>query len=356
MTSIKVKVPTRIDLAGGTIDLWPLHTLMNRAATVNVGITVFQKAEVNLNQDSNMIRVVSKDLNQGFETSFDEITAGSDLPLVRALIKEFWDSDLCGFSLETSCESPAGAGLGGSSCLSIAIASALTYARAEAEGKEAIIDERRLVATVQNLEARIINAPTGCQDYWGGVRGRVNILDFKNSGMEIETFHDDTVKDLLDEHMIVAYSGKSRDSAMNNWQIFKNVFDGDKEALGILTQIGELGFLVGEALKAQDVMAALDLSEKEWSVRKQLWAGIETKETKAIDTAAKNAGAIFSRVCGAGGGGVMVIFCKPEVRKEVCSAIEAEGATVMNASISSEGISVQAKKHKLEKVEPAQFV
>ena len=165
------------------------------------------------------------------------------------------------------------------------------------------------------IEAKIINAPTGCQDYWGGVRGRVNILDFLNSGVEIETFHTDKIKNELDKHMIVAFSGKSRDSAMNNWQIFKNVFDGDKETVSILSEIGLLGYKVGQALKDGDVMAALEMSRQEWEVRKQLWAGIETKETKAIDQAAVSAGALFSRVCGAGGGGVMVFFCKPEVRR-----------------------------------------
>ena len=36
---ITATAPTRIDLAGGTIDLWPIHHLLDHKATVNVGIT-----------------------------------------------------------------------------------------------------------------------------------------------------------------------------------------------------------------------------------------------------------------------------------------------------------------------------
>jgi D-glycero-alpha-D-manno-heptose-7-phosphate kinase len=356
MTTVTAKAPTRIDLAGGTIDLWPLHSLMEKASTVNVGISVFQKASVKIDTTSKQIRGESADLRLSFETNYNALEDNDDLPLLRALIKEFWSAELPGIHLTTSCESPAGAGLGGSSCLSVAIANALTHAKSHVLGLEPSVDERKIVQTVQNIEAKIINAPTGCQDYWGGVRGRVNILDFLNSGVEIETFHTNHIKDELDKHMVVAFSGKSRDSAMNNWQIFKNVFDGDKETVSILSEIGLLGFETGQALKDGDVMKALEISHKEWEVRKQLWAGIETKETIAIDKAAKSAGAMFSRVCGAGGGGVMVFFCSPDVRSAVMSAIEGAGGTVMGASISENGIEVLIEMSRREKLVSEQRV
>ena len=356
MTTVSVKVPTRIDLAGGTIDLWPIHSLMDKASTVNFGISIYQSASLTLNHASMDIVVVSDDLDQSFSTNYQNIKQGSELALIRALIAEFWSEKLPGFSLTTSCQSPAGAGLGGSSCLSIAIASALIEARGIARGEQIKVDERKLVETVQNVEARIITAPTGCQDYWGGVRGRVNILDFPNSGLEIETFHDDTLKDLLDKRLIVAFSGKSRKSAMNNWQIFKNVFDGDEKTLKMLSEIGRLGFEVGQKLRAGDVMAGLAYSLKEWEVRKKLWAGIESKETQALDHAARGSGAMFSRVCGAGGGGVMAFFSEESKREAVKKAINNAGGVVMDAVIASQGVEVSIKKSKRQESAVGQYV
>ena len=295
MTTITVKVPTRVDLAGGTIDLWPVHTLMDVAATVNFGINVFQTASIELTHASKSIQITSEDLNETLETTYNELTKSSDLALLRALVKEFWHGDFCGFHLRTKCDSPAGAGLGGSSCLSIAVASALVKARSCYEGKAFSLDERKLVETVQNIEARIIHAPTGCQDYWGGVRGRINILDFKTSGTEIETFHDDSVMEELEKYLVVAYSGQSRRSAMNNWQIYKNVFDGDQKTLNLLTEIGKLAYDLGAALKIKDFESVFRISKNEWEVRKELWSGIETNQTRELDDAARNAGAMFSR-------------------------------------------------------------
>ena len=60
---------------------------------------------------------------------------------------------------------------------------------------------------------------------------------------------------------------------------------------------------------------SLQISQEEWRLRKNLWENIETPETVWIDQTAKTYGASFSRVCGAGGGGVMaVFFCEPDIR------------------------------------------
>ena len=102
---------------------------------------------------------------------------------------------------------------------------------------------------------------------------------------------------------------------MNNWQIFKNVFDGDKETVSILSEIG-LRLQSWSSSKRWRCDGCFEMSRQEWEVRKKPWAGIETKETKAIDQAAVSAGALFSRVCDRwwwrhG------VFLQPEVRSEV---------------------------------------
>ena len=357
MTFIEVRVPTRVDLAGGTLDLWPIHTLMRKAATVNFGITIYQTAKICLASDhtDKSINVSSLDLSERFCCEFEDLHVGTNLLLLRELIQQFWDGSLPGFTLTTMCGSPAGAGLGGSSCLSIAIASALIHARHMLDDKFEQPREEKLVETVQNVEAKIIRTPTGCQDYWGGIRGRVNVLDFRKSGLEIETFYDDEIKSRFDERMLVVYCGKSRQSAMNNWQIFKNVFDGDKQTLQVLSDIGELGFRVGQALKESDIDSALSYSQQEWELRKALWSGVETQETKKIDIAAKDNGAAFSRVCGAGGGGVMVVFCENRLREQVSSAIKSAGGIILDAAIDSGGVDVAVKHGKSHSLSCSQY-
>jgi hypothetical protein len=44
--SIYSKAPTRIDLAGGTIDLWPLYLFLRNPVTLNLGIDLFAEAKI----------------------------------------------------------------------------------------------------------------------------------------------------------------------------------------------------------------------------------------------------------------------------------------------------------------------
>lgn len=43
---IESSAPTRIDLAGGTIDIWPLYLFHGGAETVNVAIDLYAKCRI----------------------------------------------------------------------------------------------------------------------------------------------------------------------------------------------------------------------------------------------------------------------------------------------------------------------
>jgi D-glycero-alpha-D-manno-heptose-7-phosphate kinase len=337
MLKITAKAPTRIDLAGGTIDLWPIHQLLDQKATVNVGITL--DAQVDLVQSNNRtFQVESNDL--GIKTSGDwhQICQNQPLPLVGLLLKAMWREDLPALKITTSAKSPAGAGLGGSSCLAVTLCGALDAARRTLEGGPRPSDHE-LVQICSDVEARLIHAPTGIQDYWGALRGQINLLHFPPGGVKVTTISPDRIK-ALDNELIVCYSGKSRASAINNWEIFKRVFDGDKGLIAILNEIGEAAERCSDALKEGNLSRALLVSSLEWQLRVKLWPNIETPETKKLDIAAKKAGASFTRVCGAGGGGVMAVFAPQEAREKVKKALTENGGAILNARVADDGLQI----------------
>lgn len=336
MTKVVASSPTRIDLAGGTLDLWPVHHLLDFKTTVNVAITL--NAEVTIeNSKDNKFHFESRDLELSESGSFAELVNSSKLPLFALMLKAYWDEGLPAITISSIAKSPAGAGLGGSSCLAVTMGAALWKKKLGQNGSE-LFDERLLVQTAQDVEARLIASPTGCQDYWGAVRGGVNVIEFPFGGTQVTTFDTSGVGAELNERLIVCYSGKSRDSAINNWEIYKRIFDGDKNLLARFNEIGSLAVKCGEALKLGHVERALTHSMEEWELRKKLWPNIETVETKEIDEVAKKAGAQFSRVCGAGGGGVMAIIVSKENRQKVCDALESTCGTVLDATIADQGL------------------
>jgi D-glycero-alpha-D-manno-heptose-7-phosphate kinase len=333
------KAPTRIDIGGGTLDLWPIHQLLDHRVTVNFGIDLWAQCTISKSSSPQFV-IRSRDQKAEVSGSWTKVMAEeAKMILPLRLLRHFWrDGDLP-IEMELSAMSPVGAGLGGSSALAIAIVQALCAARHKWFGEE-MLDEVRMVAIAQDIEARIIHAPTGVQDYWGAVRGGINILRFPPGGVSVETLSTEVLAG-LEAHLIVCYSGQARASSLNNWQIFRRVFDRDGDLLKKLGNIGLCAEELASAVIHGDVANILKISKEEWLLRTQLWPDIETEITKKLDAAACGAGAMFSRVCGAGGGGVMAVFAKPSVRQSVTDALTRAGGTVLNAHIAKKGMTIE---------------
>lgn len=333
--SMIATAPTRIDLAGGTLDLWPIHHLLNEKATVNFGITLNAKSICSLSDE---FSIKSNDLGLSQKGTFSEIIQNPKIPLISLLLQTFWSNDLPPISIETTAESPAGAGIGGSSCLGITLAAALNSLK-NALGLEPRLDSEHLVKTVQDAESKLIKAPTGVQDYWGAIRGNLNVIEFPFGKTLVETLNLPILKELND-NLIVVYSGQSRASALNNWEIFKKLYDGDTELLLTFQKIGKIAYQCAKALRQGDLKGALESSKEEWELRKKLWPNIETPVTQKIDTLSIEYGAFFTRVCGAGGGGVMAVFAPKEKHQIIREKITSCGAIVLNAQVAFYGLSV----------------
>lgn len=339
MFTITSVAPTRVDLAGGTLDLWPIHNLLDRKATVNVAVSLEATVEVTPSVDQRFY-FESTDQNLTDSGTYSEITKSSKLRLFSLLLSAFWTENLPPIKIKTKAKSPAGAGLGGSSCLSVAFARAIAEARRKFDSSYLIPDEFEIVRTAQDVESRVIHAPTGIQDYWGGVRGGINIIKFPFGRTDVTTLPG-SIWEGQNFKLICCYSGKSRASAINNWEIFKRIFDGDKVLLDKISAIGHEAADCAEAVSKKMWKEAIEASHREWLLRTALWPNIETIETRKIDVAAKEAGALFTRVCGAGGGGVMGVFCPVDRVQQVSKAMTNAGGQVMDVVVGGPGLTVK---------------
>jgi D-glycero-alpha-D-manno-heptose-7-phosphate kinase len=94
------------------------------------------------------------------------------------------------------------------------------------------------------------------------------------------------------------------------------------------------------AFEKPDWQEAGRLMREEWSFRKR---NLPTISTKTIDRVIENArrnGALAGKVCGAGGGGCVVLLIEPEARERVEKAIVEAGAQVLPISIDRQGVQV----------------
>jgi D-glycero-alpha-D-manno-heptose-7-phosphate kinase len=332
--------PTRVDLAGGTLDLWPIHNLLPLRATVNVAVSLNATVTIEPSKDGKF-HLVSDDQNLADSGDFGHICKSKNLGLLGILLTAVWDQQLPPIKMTTSAKSPAGAGLGGSSCLSVTVLKALWTAKERITGRIQNISEEQLVRTAQDIESVVIHAPTGIQDYWGAVRGGINIIEYPFGNTTIQTLPG-SIWDDQGFKLICCYSGKSRASAINNWEIFKGIYDRDQKLIDRMKEIGEVAAACATAVKSKEWNKVIESSHAEWLLRCKLWPAIETTETRAIDTAAKQAGAIFTRVCGAGGGGVMAVFAPQDRVQSVCQSMTAAGGQVLDVTVGGPGLSVSA--------------
>ena len=113
---ISASAPTRIDLAGGTIDIWPLYLFHPGAQTLNVAISLRAHAWIEPRPDER-IELVSEDTDRLVNLSVDQLHGDETLPLLAKLAHRFGAR---GMRLTTRGESPAGAGIAGSSAMNVA--------------------------------------------------------------------------------------------------------------------------------------------------------------------------------------------------------------------------------------------
>jgi len=124
---IESKAPTRVDLAGGTLDIWPLYLFHPGAVTVNAAITRYASCRIEtLALGDNRIRLISRDTQREESFgSFAELVQGKRYKLRCWPKLQNFFQPRGGFTLTTDSEAPAGAGIGGSSAMAVAICAAL---------------------------------------------------------------------------------------------------------------------------------------------------------------------------------------------------------------------------------------
>jgi len=329
MKKVTVRAPVRADLAGGTLDLWPLYLFHPGSRTVNVAISYYAESEVIETVGGIEIHLTDQQYEQRYE-SMNELAADPRAALIYRLLEHF---HISGIRITTRTDAPRGSGLGGSSALAITLVRALSeFAGAPVEGDE-------LIALVRDLETRLLGVPAGIQDYYPPVYGGLASLHL-NPGLVVRRPIPIPVADLA-EHMLLHYTGIAHFSGTNNWELYKRQIEGKKKVQKGLAKIAESAEEMERALEHSDFEAAGAALAHEWENRKALIDGISTPEIEAAVQAARDAGAWGGKVCGAGGGGCIVFLLPKEKRADVKRALATVPGRVIDAAPVPYGLTVE---------------
>jgi D-glycero-alpha-D-manno-heptose-7-phosphate kinase len=332
--TIEAIAPTRVDLAGGTIDIWPLYLFHPGASTVNFAVSLYARCRITPRPDEQVI-LESRDRQVAFETSLSDIEAlarEERLELISKLVHFFKPET--GFHLVAESLAPAGAGLGGSSALAIACIGALNRLVGDR------YPERKFVMIAANVETTVIRVPAGFQDYYGAFYGGANFIRFDADGIKRDPVEVDAEE--LERRVVVCYTGEPRLSGTNNWEIFKKHIDGDPVLFDLFEGIRDSANAMRSALSSSDWARVASVMRDAYPNRKRLAPNVTTPHMERLVETALRSGALAAKVCGAGGGGCIAFLCEDGAKESVERALASEeGAEVLKWSFARDGLVVR---------------
>ncbi|MFI5177182.1 MAG: GHMP kinase [Vicinamibacterales bacterium] len=325
---IDSSAPTRIDLAGGTFDIWPLYLFHERAQTINAAISLRAHCTLSARPDAG-VTLVSDDTGERVEAERPERLGVDALPLVARLVRHFGAR---GVDVRTRSESPVGAGIAGSSAMNVAVAAAL------AAWTGVSLEPDALLSVAMNVEAQVIGVPTGVQDYRPAYYGGVSAVEMDVAGVRRVALDVDLSE--LGRRTVLAYTGASRQSGINNWDVMVRRIRGDAEVVSAFDAIRDAAVAMRAALQSGDWSAAARHLSDEWAARTRLAPGVTTPAIDDLFSRARRAGARAGKVCGAGGGGCLFCLVEPDRHAAVADALTAGGATVLACAFEAHGLTI----------------
>lgn len=334
---IFTQAPCRADLAGSTLDLWPLYLFHPGSVTVNIAVDIQTTCKITPRKG----RVIHlKSLDTGREDRFASLSAlmsekNYRHALAACLVRFFQPKQ--GFLLESHSESPAGAGISGSSAMMICTSAAL----ARFVGRDIDIEQVRVIA--QNVEAQLIRVPTGCQDYYPAMYGGVNAIHLDPDGIHCESIA--IPAEEMNKRFVLFYTGAPRQSGINNWEVFKQHINGDKHVIRNFAEISRIAQEMHGALKHRQWDDVERLLHQEWKLRRTNAPGITTPLIDKLIAAAKKHGARAAKVCGAGGGGCVIAFVEEGSRERVHQAIRKNGGQPLDFQVARAGLRFHGPAH-----------
>jgi D-glycero-alpha-D-manno-heptose-7-phosphate kinase len=333
MREVFSRAPSRVDFAGGTLDL-QFFAEREKGATLNCAISKYGHSSIKPNLKFTEIN--SLNYNRKVRVNFP-IKYNGDLDLLKAAFKETNFSEKS--TLTTYHEMIPHSRLGTSSSISVSVLGAIMKYQRKKIDKVKIAD----IATI--MERRELNMDNGPQDQYAAALGGILMLryDGKKTKVEKVKLKKETIFE-LEKNLILCYLDSEKVAGNVNHETVKGYESGDKRVVSCIKNIKQITFDMYQALKTDNLIDFAKLMNEENKNRENLNKYIVTPNSKKfIDIGMKN-GAVAAKILGAGAGGTLLFYAGENQRERLVKALEKNKGIVFDFRFDFEGLQTWEKK------------
>jgi D-glycero-alpha-D-manno-heptose-7-phosphate kinase len=331
LRTVRALAPLRISFVGGGTD-FP-HWFDEQGGRV-LSATIDHAVRVSIEPRSDRrVSVRSLDLGHLVRYHLDE---GPRYDGVMDLAKAAIDRMGVETGIDVAIESdaPPGSGLGGSSALVVAVVAGLAALR------DVPLTADEVARTAYAIEREDLGIAGGWQDQYAAAFGGTNLITFTRDEVFVEPVDcDHETLERLRERLLLCYTGNvRRDVGLIDAQI-RLFTEGREETLLGMKQLQEMAPAMRDAIERGKLDDLGPLLDEAFENKKRMNPHIaEHTPIEAMLAAAKDAGATGGKICGAGGGGYVLVFCAPEERRAVRASLERLGGQIARFAFSPTGV------------------
>lgn len=329
--TVRATAPLRISFVGGGTD-FPHYYERHGGAVLSATIDRCAHVQMTPRHDR-LVAIRSLDLGHRVEYGLEDGPAYDgvmDLP--KAAIDRVGVQ--AGLDVDIASDAPPGSGLGGSSALVTACVGALAALGARSM---APLEVARLAYAIERDDLGISG---GWQDQFAAAFGGFNLLEFSGDGVTVTPL--DLGADAqaeLRSNLLLCYSGGVRtDLGLIDTQI-RMFAEGREETIVGMKQLHEMAYEMRDALESGDLRQLGGLLREAYESKKRMNPHVaEGTPIERLLDAAHDAGASGGKICGAGGGGYLLLACEPSRREVVGQALRAFGGRLAEFEFRPQGV------------------
>ena len=304
---IVVKTPLRISFVGGGSDIKAFYA-HHKGQVVCTAIDKFVYAIVKERFDDMIYINYSK---KETVTHVDEIRHD----LVREAMKITGVEK--GIEITTLADIPSsGSGLGSSSSITVALLHAF-YAY-----QNILVTAEQLAQEACRIEIDILGKPIGRQDQYAAAYGGVNRFEFMADDTTLRTpvVMNHAGRRRFSSSILLYYTGITRkaDGILNRQ---KSNMDAEDKRKSMQTMV-DLVPPFARAMEHGTISECGRLLDRNWQLKQQMASGISNPKIEEMHLQAMEAGALAGKVCGAGGGGFLLLLVPRENQNKVFKAMQ----------------------------------